>query len=69
VPDAVSLVVGSAIGHPPLTNVDLILVELCREGGRRMLNLIASREWQGVERLPCSLIVRQSCGAKRILAG
>src|SRR5262249_37868929 len=55
--------------RPPLTSVDMNLVELGREGGRRMLDLIAGRKWQGVERLPCSLIVRQSCGAKRILTG
>ncbi len=42
------------------------LVELGREGGRRMLDLIAGRKWLGVDRLPCSLIVRQSCGANRI---
>ena len=52
--------------RPPLTSVDMNLVELGREGGRRMLDLIAGRRWQGVDRLPCSLIVRQSCGAKRI---
>ena len=52
--------------RPPLTSVDMNLVELGREGGRRMLDLIAGRQWKGVDRLPCSLIVRQSCGANRI---
>jgi LacI family transcriptional regulator len=75
VPDTVSLVgfdnweIIADATRPPLTSVDMNLVELGREGGRRMLDLIAGRIWNGVDRLPCSLIVRQSCGAKRILTG
>jgi len=71
VPDAVSLVgfdnweIIADATRPPLTSVDMNLVELGREGGRRMLDLIAGKPWKGVERLPCSLIVRQSCGANR----
>jgi LacI family transcriptional regulator len=70
VPEAVSLVgfdnweIIAGATRPPLTSVDMNLAELGREGGRRMLDLIAGRKWQGVDRLPCSLIVRQSCGAK-----
>jgi LacI family transcriptional regulator len=69
VPDDVSLVgfdnweIIAGATRPPLTTVDMNLVELGREGGRRMLDLIAGRKWKGVDRLPCSLIVRQSCGA------
>jgi LacI family transcriptional regulator len=72
VPDAVSLVgfdnweIIADATRPPLTSVDMNLVELGREGGRRMMDLIAGRKWQGVARLPCSLIVRQSCGAARL---
>jgi LacI family transcriptional regulator len=44
--------------------VDMDLAELGREAGRRMLDMIAGRIWRGVERLPCSLIVRQSSMAK-----
>jgi LacI family transcriptional regulator len=72
VPDAVSLVgfdnweIIADATRPPLTSVDMNLVELGREGGRRMLDLIAGRKWKGVDRLPCSLIVRESCGANRI---
>lgn len=72
VPDAVSLVgfdnweIIAGATRPPLTSVDMNLCELGREGGRRMLDLIAGRTWSGVARLPCSLIVRQSCGASRI---
>jgi LacI family transcriptional regulator len=71
VPDAVSLVgfdnweIIAEATRPPLTSVDMNLVELGREGGRRMLDLIAGKQWNGVDRLPCSLIVRQSCGANR----
>jgi len=69
VPEAVSLVgfdnweIIAEATRPPLTTVDMNLVELGREGGRRMLGLIAGKEWKGVDRLPCTLIVRQSCGA------
>ena len=72
VPEAVSLVgfdnweIIAGATRPPLTSVDMNLVELGREGGRRMLDLIAGRKWKGVDRLPCSLIVRQSCGADKV---
>jgi LacI family transcriptional regulator len=72
VPDSVSLVgfdnweIIADATRPSLTSVDMNLVELGREGGRRMLGLIAGTKLHGVERLPCSLIVRRSCGAKRI---
>jgi len=68
VPDAVSLVgfdnweIIAEATRPPLTSVDMNLVELGREGGRRMLDLIAGKRRTGVERLPCTLVVRQSCG-------
>jgi LacI family transcriptional regulator len=68
VPDEVSLVgfdnweIVAAATRPPLTSVDMNLVELGREGGRRMLELIAGGKSNGVERLPCTLVVRQSCG-------
>jgi len=55
--------------RPPLTSVDMNLVELGRETGTRMLNLIAGAQLAGVDRLPCSLVVRQSCGAKGAQAG
>jgi LacI family transcriptional regulator len=70
VPETVSLVgfdnweIISSATRPPLTSVDMNLTELGREGGRRLLDLIAGRKWQGVDRLPCSLVVRGSCGAK-----
>ena len=63
VPEAVSLVgfdnweVIAEATRPPLTSVDMNLVELGREGGRRMLDVIAGRVGKGVERLPCTLVV------------
>src|SRR5947209_6694831 len=71
VPDAVSLVgfdnweIIAEATRPPLTTVDMNLVELGREGGRRMLDLIAGKPWKGIDRLPCKLVVRTSCGADR----
>jgi LacI family transcriptional regulator len=58
VPDAVSLVgfdnweIIADATRPPLTSVDMNLVELGREGGRRMLDFIAAKPWRGADRLP-----------------
>jgi LacI family transcriptional regulator len=49
--------------RPPLTTVDMNLKELGREAARKMLELIGGAELSGVSRLPCSLVVRESCGA------
>ena len=49
--------------RPPLTTVDMNLKELGREAGRRLIDLIDGAELSGVRRLPCSLVVRDSCGA------
>ena len=70
VPETVSLVgfdnweIIAGATRPPLTSIDMNLVELGREAGRRMLDMIAGRKWQGIDRLPCSLVIRQSCGAQ-----
>ena len=49
--------------RPPLTTVDMNLKQLGREAGRRLIDLIAGKSHVGVHRLPCSLVVRASCGA------
>jgi LacI family transcriptional regulator len=49
--------------RPALTTIDMNLKELGREAGRRLMEMIAGARLKGVRRLPCSLIVRQSCGA------
>jgi LacI family transcriptional regulator len=49
--------------RPPLTSVDMNLDALGREAGACLLDMMAGRAIAGVRRLPCSLIVRESCGA------
>lgn len=48
--------------RPALTSVDMNLVTLGEEAGRRIIRMIAGEQFHGVERLPCTLVVRQSCG-------
>jgi LacI family transcriptional regulator len=52
--------------RPPLTTIDMNLKQLGREAGRRLIDMIAGRSHAGVHRLPCSLIVRASCGAQTL---
>ena len=72
VPDDVALVgfdnweIIAAATRPPLSSVDMNLVELGREAGTRALNLIAGARPAGVDRIPCSLVVRESCGAEGV---
>jgi LacI family transcriptional regulator len=49
--------------RPPLTTIDMNLKELGREAARRLLDMIGGKRLRGVRRLPCSLVVRESCGA------
>lgn len=49
--------------RPPLTSVDMNLDALGREAGACLLDMMAGRVIAGTRRLPCSLIVRESCGA------
>jgi LacI family transcriptional regulator len=49
--------------RPPLTSVDMNLETLGREAGAALLEMMAGRRFIGVRRLPCSLVVRGSCGA------
>jgi LacI family transcriptional regulator len=48
---------------PPLTSIDMNLEALGREAGAALLEMIAGAELTGVRRLPCSLVIRGSCGA------
>jgi LacI family transcriptional regulator len=71
VPESVSIVgfdnwaiVAEAM-RPPLTTVDMNLKELGREAARSLLAMIGGKRLHGVRRLPCSLVVRESCGAVR----
>jgi LacI family transcriptional regulator len=53
----------AAAARPPLTSVDMNLEALGREAGECLLAMIAGEKRSGARRLPCSLIVRGSCGA------
>jgi LacI family transcriptional regulator len=50
--------------RPPLTSVDMNLRALGREAGEQLMAMIAGHRVSGVRRLPCTLVVRQSCGAR-----
>jgi LacI family transcriptional regulator len=51
--------------RPPLTSVDMNLRKLGQLAGERLMAMIAGERLKGVERLPCSLVVRQSSDPKQ----
>ncbi len=55
----------AAVTRPPLTTVDMNLRELGREAGR-LIRALADGEpvAPGLRRLPCRLVVRDSCGGR-----
>ena len=55
--------------RPPLTSVDMNLDALGREAGAALLEMMAGGTLAGVRRLPCSLVIRGSCGAKQYRMG
>jgi LacI family transcriptional regulator len=69
-PDDVAIVgfdnwsVMTEAANPPLTSVDMNLGALGDEAGAALIEMMAGRALSGVRRLPCSLVVRESCGAK-----
>jgi LacI family transcriptional regulator len=71
VPDSVSIVnfdnweIVAEATRPPLTTIGMNLKDLGREAGRRLMQMIDGKRLRGVRRLPCSIIVRESCGAGR----
>ncbi|AZO58233.1 LacI family transcriptional regulator [Mesorhizobium sp. M1A.F.Ca.IN.020.30.1.1] len=49
--------------RPPLTSVDMNLSALGREAGLALLSLVGGQPAApGIRKLPCRLVVRQSCG-------
>ncbi|MCD7060592.1 LacI family DNA-binding transcriptional regulator [Pelagibacterium xiamenense] len=48
--------------RPRLTSIDMNLYDLGREAGRRIIRMIGGETFKGVLRLPCTLVVRESCG-------
>ncbi|WP_413813456.1 LacI family DNA-binding transcriptional regulator [Devosia sp. Leaf420] len=72
VPEQVSVVgfdnweIVAAATRPPLTTVDMNLRALGREAGLTVLEMAEGREVApGIRRLPCELVVRNSCGGAR----
>jgi LacI family transcriptional regulator len=69
VPDDIAVVgfdnweIIAAATRPPLTTVDMNLYELGRQAGLRLLDRIDGGDGEGVVRLPCTLVVRDSCGS------
>lgn len=55
----------SAATRPPLTTVDMDLHEIGRVAGRRLLSIVEGAADAGAIRLPCRLVVRESCGTGR----
>jgi LacI family transcriptional regulator len=51
--------------RPPLTSVDLNLPQLGRTAGECIVRMIKGEHLNGVRRLDCALVVRESCGAHR----
>ncbi len=69
VPDDVGVVgfdnweIVAAATRPPLTTVDMNLTALGREAGLTLLSLVDGKPVEpGIRKLPCRLVVRQSCG-------
>ena len=50
--------------RPRLTTIDMNLRQLGEEAGRRLIELIDGAPLTGLRRMPCSLVVRESCGAQ-----
>lgn len=48
--------------RPPLTTVDMNLHDLGRAAAQRLLAKVEGKPESGIVRLPCSLVVRASCG-------
>ena len=56
--------------RPPLTTVDMNLKELGRQAGLIVLALAEGEAVEpGVRKLPCRLVVRESCGGDPANAG
>ncbi len=70
VPDDVAIVgfdnwdVVALATRPPLTTVDMNMRALGSEAGTALLDLIDGGHAAGTRRIPCSLVVRQSCGGQ-----
>ncbi|HEY4996079.1 MAG TPA: LacI family DNA-binding transcriptional regulator [Aestuariivirga sp.] len=50
--------------RPPLTSIDMNLKVLGTEAGERLIAMIGGQKIRGAMRMPCSLVIRQSCGSE-----
>ena len=48
--------------RPALTSIDMNFAALGAEAGRRLIRMIAGETFSGALRMPCTLVVRDSCG-------
>lgn len=55
--------------RPKLTSIDMNLEELGRQAGLRLMAMIKGEQAAGMVRLPCTLVVRDSCGAPKTAGG
>ncbi len=55
--------------RPALTSIDMNLEVLGREAGASLLEMMGGRALNGVRRLPCSLVIRDSCGGRELAEG
>jgi LacI family transcriptional regulator len=68
-PDDIALVgfdnweILAAATRPALTTVDMNLYAVGQQAGSRLLAMMNGERESGVMRFPCSLIIRESCGA------
>ena len=51
-------------GYPGVLESALVISEIDVSSGRKLMGLIAGEHHRGVRRLPCTLVIRDSCGAR-----
>lgn len=56
----------AAATRPSLTTVDMNIRELGKQAALQLLALINGSSYEGVRHLPCSLVVRESCGSSEV---
>jgi LacI family transcriptional regulator len=75
IPDDVALVgfdnweVMTLAARPPLSSIDMNLRALGREAGESLLEMIAGKRVNGLRRMPCSLVVRESSAGREAAGG
>lgn len=52
--------------HPPITSIDMNLSALGRSAAQHLLAMIEGESRSGVQRMPCSLVVRESSGGRAV---